>query len=195
MKRKSIVFVAAVATIFLAAPVALSAAMPASIAQARDNARMGGAVVAVGDARFQNPVASRAAAIASARGGITAALEAIVNYGADLQIDALEVNDCAITRMVFSQTINTVAESRLLGAMVIEEYTASDGRHWAVMAISMANATTEIRNAAETAAQEISNAAGPAVLLNPHFAAAMDAMRRKDEAFGRYFERYSAADF
>jgi|GEM_PF-2583116 len=189
--RKTIVFVAAVVAVFLAAPAALSAAMPDTIRQASNSARGGGAVVAVGDARFQSPAVSRAAAVASARGGITTSLEAIVTYRENLHMDALEINDCAITRMVFSQAINTVAEARLMGAMVIEEYTTADGRHWAVMAISMNHATAEIRAAAEAAAEEITAAAGPAVQLNPHFNAAMDAIRRMDEAFEMYFERYA----
>ena len=170
MKRKTIVLVAAILAIFLAAPVVLSAqGLPAPIQQAYNRVSRDYYFRAVGYARRANTAVSRNAAIINVRGLLANTLGSLVEARGIDHITSLEINDCPITLAFFDEAITLAARARLLGAEVIEEYRRADGNHWetwVVMVLPRAIASEEITAASEAAAAYRSSVENHYITIN-----------------------------
>jgi len=157
MKRKSIVFVAAVTAIFLAAPTALFA-MPGEVRTAFNEAQEDDQVVATGVSEVRHLSTARRIATLDARERIAGELNLIVDTWHRIENqNTLAYGDEILdeTEQWFGHIAQTISRAEFSGARVIFEYRASDGHYWVVMSMPRATAEAVIVSAATSADIEL----------------------------------------
>ncbi|MCL2193922.1 MAG: hypothetical protein FWB78_11080 [Treponema sp.] len=193
MKRKPIVFAAAVAAIFLAVPTALFA-MPRNVLDALNEAQDEELVAGAGVSDVRHLPTARSVATIEARADIARTLQNIVDtwqeYQAALDRAIGNDGDSEMVEILFDTITETIARSTFPGSRTIFEYRAADGHYWVVMTISRANAEAVVVSAVTNA--EAAIAADPVVrelgTLERGRLASEDALERMDRAFNRHFE-------
>ena len=204
MKRKSIVFAAAVAAIFLTVPASLSA-MPRNVlsvlGEAQDNEFIAGA----GVSDMRHLPTARSIATIEARAEIARTLQSIVVSWQDYQTAADRIvgidYECERVETLFHSISETIARATFPGSRVIYEYRAADGHYWVVMTITRNNAETTVTSAVRNA--EAAVPAAPVAPVDPaaypsfpqarhplgqHRLSSDDALERMRQAFDRHFE-------
>jgi len=192
MKRKTVVFVVAVAALLLVAPATLSA-MPRNVLANMIAAQDSGLVVGAGLSDARHIPTARSIATMEARADIARELQVVVSTWQELETAAVQVigqtGRCEWTEVLFGAITETVARATFPGSRVIYEYREANGLYWVVMTISRDVAESAVSSAAVNA--ETAAAASPDVQQPSHIErgrmAADDALERMRAAFDLHF--------